>query len=146
MTSLASWMRSVACCEGLRRQWDMEFADSGHTALRLCASESFDVVASDARMPGMDGTTLLREIMLRYPDTVRIILSGQCSREAVVQAVGVAHQFLTKPCDAETLKATIQNVCGMRERFADCNERTAFTRMQRLPSQADVLRSFGQGT
>jgi response regulator RpfG family c-di-GMP phosphodiesterase len=122
---------------GLRRQWEMEFADSGHKALEYCATQPFDVVASDARMPGMDGTTLLREIMLRYPDTVRIILSGQCSRAAVVQAVDVAHQFLTKPCDAQTLKATIQSVCGMRERFSNGQERVTFTRVQRLPSRVE---------
>ena len=122
---------------GLRRQWEMEFADSGQKALEYCATQPFDVVASDARMPGMDGTTLLREIMIRYPDTVRIILSGQCSRAAVVQSVDVAHQFLTKPCDAEVLKSTIQSVCGMREQFSHCHERVTFTRVQRLPSRAE---------
>lgn len=124
---------------GLRRQWEMEFADSGQKALELCATQPFDVVASDARMPGMDGATLLREVMLRHPDTVRLILSGQCSRSAVVQAVDVAHQFLTKPCDAEILKATIQSVCGMRERFSDCGQRVTFTRVQRLPSQTETF-------
>jgi HD-like signal output (HDOD) protein len=127
-----------------RQQWDMEFAESGELALERCAAGPFDVVASDARMPGMDGTTLLREVRHRHPDTVRIILSGQCSRDAVVQAVGVAHQFLTKPCGAETLKTAIHNVCHMREQFGDCDERVALSRVQRLPSQADHYTEFGR--
>lgn len=127
---------------GFRRQWDMEFADSGQLALERCAAGPFDVVASDARMPGMDGTTLLREVRRRHPDTVRIILSGQCSRDSVVQAVGVAHQFLTKPCSAETLKTAIQNVCNMREQFGVCAAREALSRVQRLPSQSERYADF----
>ena len=31
-------------------------------------------------MPGMEGTVFLGEVMRLCPDTVRLILSGQCSR------------------------------------------------------------------
>ncbi len=91
----------------MRHDWEMEFAEGGLRALELFEARPFDVVVSDARMPGMEGSELLERVRREYPDTVRMILSGQCSRDSVLQCVGATHQFLSKPCDAETLKATV---------------------------------------
>lgn len=123
---------------GLRNEWDMVFAQGGLEALDACASAPFDVVVSDARMPGMDGSELLQEITRLYPDTVRIILSGQCSRDSVLKCVGVAHQFLSKPCSSQSLKATVQNVCSMRARILDGPTRKVISCVQKLPSQTAV--------
>jgi HD-like signal output (HDOD) protein len=123
---------------GLRREWEMVFAGSGAEALDQCASSHFDVIVTDARMPGMEGSELLAEVRRRHPDTVRVILSGQCSRESVLRCVGVAHQFLSKPCDAETLKTTVRRVCALRDRFRDGEARQAVSRIQSLPSQPSV--------
>lgn len=100
---------------GLRNEWQMEFAESGLEALALMAEAPFDVVVSDMRMPGMDGSQLLTETMARYPATVRIILSGQADQVSVLRAVTPAHQYLSKPCDAETLKATVARACSLRD-------------------------------
>lgn len=119
----------------LRKQWDMVFAEGAAEALRQCAAAPFDAVVSDARMPGMEGSELLGEVMRQYPNTVRIVLSGQCSRESVLQCVGVAHQFLSKPCDAATLKSAIQRLCEIRDFFHDSGTRRAISCVQCLPSQ-----------
>jgi DNA-binding NarL/FixJ family response regulator len=121
---------------GLRNEWEMVFAQGGCEALNSCASAPFDVVVSDARMPGMDGSELLKEIIRLYPDTVRIILSGQCSRDSVLKSVAVAHQFLSKPCDPRSLKAAVQKVCSMRASIHDTPARKAISCAQKLPSQA----------
>ena len=60
-------------------------------ALAYCAAAPFDVVLSDARMAGMDCAELLKRITRLYPDTIRIILSGQCSRNSMLKCLGVAH-------------------------------------------------------
>jgi len=100
---------------GLRNEWEMQFAESGDEALALMAKSPFDVIVSDMRMPGMDGVQLLTETMTRYPGTVRIILSGQADQASVLRAVTPAHQYLSKPCDAETLKATVARACSLRD-------------------------------
>jgi HD-like signal output (HDOD) protein len=120
----------------LRGEWEMVFAGGGAEALDCCAAAPFDVVVSDAQMPGMDGTAFLGEILRLYPDTVRMILSGQCSRDSAIRSVGVAHQFLSKPCDPERLKSAVRSVCAMRDRFRDGATRRALSCIQRLPSQA----------
>jgi len=59
-----------------RKEWEMAFAESGEAALDMLSETPFDVVVSDMRMPGMDGAELLNRVKERYPETVRIILSG----------------------------------------------------------------------
>ncbi len=131
--------RSLRCH---REQWDMEFAEGARAALDCCARQPFDMVVSDARMPGMDGAELLREVLSRYPDTVRIVLSGQCSDEAVLKCVGVAHQFLNKPCDPDTLKSVVQRIATIRNVFHNSTLRGAISSTQWLPSQPGVCRAL----
>lgn len=119
---------------GLRHQWHMEFAEGGQSALEYLAREPFDVVVTDMRMPGMDGSQLLAEIARLYPATVRIILSGQCDRPTVLKAVGPAHQFLSKPCDSERLKATVAKACKLRDRLPDDWLRQVVSRTSSVPS------------
>ena len=76
----------------LREEWDMEFAESGVKALELMAQHPFDVIVSDMRMPGMNGAQLLNEVMVRHPQTVRLILSGQAEKDLIVKCVGATHQ------------------------------------------------------
>ena len=99
---------------GLRNEWEIQFAESGDEALTLMAKSPFDVVVSDMRLPGMDGSQFLIETMTRYPETVRIILSGQADQKSVLRAVASAHQYLSKPCDAGMLKATVARACSLR--------------------------------
>jgi HD-like signal output (HDOD) protein len=127
--------------EGLRRmlrsqrhEWRMEFAAGGAEALDRLAAAPFDVVVTDMRMPGTDGAELLKTVMRRYPATVRIILSGQCQRQAVLKCVGFAHQFLTKPCDSQTLKSAVARACAPRDDIIDeCHARLV-SRTTSVPS------------
>lgn len=94
----------------MRREWEMCFAQGGAEALAILAEKKVDVLVSDMKMPGMDGAQLLEEVSNRYPHIVRIILSGYSEKEFLVRASGVAHGYLTKPCDTEILKATVSNL------------------------------------
>lgn len=98
----------------LRKEWRMWFAESGPQALAILEERSIEVVVSDMRMPWMDGAALLAEVHKRYPATIRIILSGYSEKETVMRSLAVAHQYLSKPCDPEVLKATIERVCALR--------------------------------
>jgi len=99
-----------------RKRWEMVFAVGAEAALAECEKQPFDVIVSDMRMPRMDGARLLAIVRERWPETVRIILSGFTEHEAAMRAVPVAHQFLTKPCDAALLTRTIERACGIQGR------------------------------
>jgi len=99
----------------MRNEWTMEFASSGAAALENLAKSPADVIVSDMRMPGMDGWQLLAEVKVRYPQTVRLILSGHADASSIMRAVGVAHQYLAKPCDSSVLKAAITQTLSLRQ-------------------------------
>lgn len=96
--------------EALRRQlrphFEVALATSGAQALEMMRSgRSFPVIVSDMRMPGMDGAELLRRVKEEFPDTIRVLLTGQTDFAAAVSAVNEGHifRFLCKPCDTKTL-------------------------------------------
>jgi HD-like signal output (HDOD) protein len=117
-----------------RKRWDMAFANSGQAALEELSRAPADVVVSDMRMPGMDGATLLGLVKERYPATARIILSGHSDREAIFRALPVAHQFLSKPCDASALKGAIEDTCELCRILENGSIRSIVGKLERLPS------------
>ncbi len=132
----------------MRHEWSMEFAASGRDALEILEQVPFDVVVTDMRMPGMDGAALLTEVMKRYPQIVRIVLSGQSDEDTILRSVGPAHQYLSKPCDADRLKATVGRACALRDLLGDGSLKRLVSQMETLPSLPstyvelmDVLRS-----
>ncbi|MHB8863297.1 MAG: HDOD domain-containing protein [Pirellulaceae bacterium] len=122
----------------LRREWQMEFAEGGAKALECLAASPFDVVLTDMRMPGMDGSELLDEVMRCYPATVRIVLSGQCDRQTVLKCVRPAHQFLTKPCASETIRSTVARACNSRDRMVHYRHKCMLSRVISVPSRPSV--------
>lgn len=121
-----------------RRAWTMAFVGSGAEALELMARETFDVVVTDMRMPGMDGSVLLTRVQEAYPGTVRIVLSGSAELEAALRALPVAHQFLLKPCRAEVLENVVQRACSLQSLISDERFREQLGKLDRLPSQPKV--------
>lgn len=135
--------------DGLRRmlrsrraEWDMVFAGGGQEALDLMEEKSFDVIVSDMRMPGMSGEQLLSQVRSRFPGTVRIVLSGQADREAILEAVGPIHQFLQKPCDEATLRSTINRTIALDELFASADLKAMVTEMESLPGLPAIYREL----
>ena len=128
----------------MRGEWEMSFALSGRDALDVMASEPFDIVISDMRMPGMDGSQFLTEVMSRHPQTIRFILSGYAESSMVLRSVGTAHQYLSKPCDANELKATVERACALRDLLRNDNLRLLVTRMQSLPSMPSLYLELTQ--
>ncbi|MCP4810440.1 MAG: response regulator, partial [Proteobacteria bacterium] len=98
----------------MRHEWRVALAAGGEEALEKLERADFDVIVSDMRMPGMDGAALLTEVQARYPHIVRIVLSGYAEVSQAVRAVGVAHQFLSKPCDSERLRQIIGRALSLR--------------------------------
>ncbi|HZR18130.1 MAG TPA: response regulator [Verrucomicrobiae bacterium] len=122
----------------MRTEWEMEFVDSGARALELMASNSFDVVISDMRMPGMNGAELLAEVLKRSPKTVRLILSGHADQDLVFKCVGSTHQYLSKPCLPEELKGAIRRASDLEASLGDQGLRQLVARLDRLPSMPSL--------
>ena len=119
---------------GMEKDWTMEFVTSAEEGLRAMATEPFDVVVSDMRMPGMDGADFLAEVRKRHPKTARIILSGQSTEASVLRALGPSHQYLAKPCEAEMLRRTVERACALQNLLESDRVRALVAEIQSLPS------------
>jgi putative nucleotidyltransferase with HDIG domain len=118
----------------MRKEWKIFSANSGKEALELMTGQKIDVVVSDMRMPEMDGAELLEIVKDKYPQVIRIILSGQSEKEMILKSVKPAHQFLSKPCDAETLKKTIIKALHLRTLLHNEKMTNLVSRIDSLPS------------
>ena len=58
-------------------------ATSGEQGLELCEKEEFALIITDYRMPQMTGVEFLAKVKEKYPDTIRIVLSGYADVEAI---------------------------------------------------------------
>jgi response regulator RpfG family c-di-GMP phosphodiesterase len=93
------------------RDYKVLRAESGPAALEILAKEGeVAVIISDQRMPKMSGTEFLSLTAAQYPDVIRIILTGYTDLEDLVEAInaGKVFKFVTKPWDAEELKALVR--------------------------------------
>jgi HD-like signal output (HDOD) protein/CheY-like chemotaxis protein len=118
----------------MRDEWHLKFAGSGSQALEIMSRHPFDVIVTDVRMPGMDGTELLAHVRDLHPGMVRIVLSGQSDRDLTLKAAVSAHQYLSKPCDAESLKLTIMRAVALRSTFTDPSLQALVSGAGTLPS------------
>lgn len=85
----------------LRKRFTLEIAEGGAEALRILKENGpFAVIVSDMRMPEMNGVELLSKVKDLYPETVRMMLTGNADQETAMDAVNTGHifRFLTKPC------------------------------------------------
>jgi ActR/RegA family two-component response regulator len=94
----------------LSREFRIETAQGGEEALGLVAVKgAFAVVVSDMRMPGMDGVQLLASFKSNWPDTIRVMLTGNADKDTAIHAINEGHifRFLSKPCDKEAMAKTL---------------------------------------
>jgi HD-like signal output (HDOD) protein/CheY-like chemotaxis protein len=125
-----------------RNEWTMTFVESAAEALEVMAHEQVDVIVTDMRMPAMDGASLLERAKDLYPGTVRLILSGHGDLSPIMRAAGVAHQFLTKPCDVETLKATIRRAQALNDLLHSPRLLQVVGRIRSLPTVPAVYQEL----
>ena len=94
----------------LKAEYEVSTAESPDQALEILKAEkAFAAVVSDLKMPGMDGIAFLEQVASGHPNTIRVMLTGFADLDAAMNAVnkGQVFRFLTKPCDLETLRATV---------------------------------------
>lgn len=94
----------------LHKQFNLETAQSAAEGLKTLSERGpFAVVVSDLRMPGMDGIEFLGKVRSMWPNTVRVMLTGNADLDSAINAVndGNIFRFLTKPCPANILAKAI---------------------------------------
>lgn len=128
----------------LRNEWEVLTANGGDEALAILARQSVDVLISDMRMPGMSGNELLETVAKTHPDTIRMILSGQADRDAMLRSIGCTHRYLSKPCDASGIRHAIHQAQDLRRYLVSPALSPLVARLQDLPSLPETYISIQQ--
>ncbi len=106
------------------RQYDVVTHTSGAAALEQLKTDSFDLIISDMRMPGMSGAELLKSCFEQYPDMIRILLTGYSDLESAIKAVneGNIYRYISKPWDNDQLRGVVAEAIDTRD-LRSANER-----------------------
>lgn len=93
-----------------KENYQLLTAASGKEGLEILANNDVHLVISDQRMPEMSGTEFLAEIKDRFPDVIRIILTGYTEVDAITESINRGHiyKFFLKPWNDDNLKLEIR--------------------------------------
>lgn len=86
-------------------------ADSAKAGLSMLETEAVDLVISDMRMPEMDGARFLEQVRRRWPDTIRILLTGYSDIQSIMDAInrGEIYRYITKPWDDNDIVLVVRH-------------------------------------
>ncbi len=108
--------------DGLKRvlhnqNYEVLTAVSADKAFETLSRKKVDVIVSDEMMPGMLGSEFLGVVCGKYPDTIRIILTGHPSLDSALRSINKGHvyRFLVKPCNGIELCIAIKQAIQQRE-------------------------------
>lgn len=121
-----------------RHEWEMIFVSSGAEVFPVLEQQPVDLIVSDVRMPGIDGGELLRVLREHWPQTIRIVLSGYAEQTQILRLISLAHQYVSKPCDASKLENIIERCFHLHDVLARDELRAAVGRIGALPPMPKV--------
>jgi len=129
-----------------RIKYNVLTALTGEEALKILASKPVQIIITDQRMPEMTGVEFLEKVLEKYPDPMRILLTGYADMAAVVDAVnkGKIFHYLAKPWNEQELDMTINmaytkykervELKEMNEKLEGSNDQLEFLLRQKLLS------------
>ncbi|MDO8442090.1 MAG: response regulator [Polaromonas sp.] len=96
--------------------FQVRVAESGQAGLALLATEPIDLVISDMRMPEMDGAQFLAQVRERWPDTMRLLLTGYSDVTSIIDAInrGEIYRYITKPWDDNDIVLIVRHALERR--------------------------------
>lgn len=100
----------------LDADYSIQTATSGQEGLSILeAGPPVQVVISDYRMPRMNGVEFMSMVARKWPDTIRIVLSGFADTPAVIGAIneGGIYKFITKPWNDDELRVAVANAATL---------------------------------
>jgi len=129
-----------------RVKYNVFTAISADDAMKIMENQPIEIIVTDQRMPNMTGVEFLEKVLEKYPDPMRILLTGYADMNAVIDAVnkGKIFHYLSKPWNEEELDMTIQrafdvykqaqDIKNLSEKLIVSNDQLEFLLRQKLLS------------
>lgn len=107
-------------------------AESGKDGLKVLETERVDLVISDMRMPEMDGARFLEHVRDRWPDTLRLLLTGYADIQSILTAInrGEIYRYITKPWDDNDILLIVRHALERKVLEEDRQRLEVLTRVQ----------------
>lgn len=105
--------------KSLERDWQMAFASGASEALIMMELAPVDVVVADMCMPQIDGIEFLGLVKEKYPDTVRVMLTGRSDYEIYRDSMAVSQYFLWKPVQPSAMETLLQLLSNREVRLGN---------------------------
>ena len=107
-------------------------AESGKAGLEILERESIDLVISDMRMPEMDGAHFLEQVRIRWPATMRLLLTGYADVSSTIDAInrGEIYRYIAKPWDDADLTLIVRDALDRQRLLSENVRLLALTRAQ----------------
>src|SRR5437764_1621026 len=97
------------------RGYHVKQADSGEAAVAQLADFAFDIIITDLRLPGMDGSAVVEAAVERYPDIIAIVITGYGTVKDAVEAIKRgARDFVSKPFQIDELLHVLDSALEQR--------------------------------
>ena len=108
-------LREAIAAQLADRGYDVQPVDSGEAALARLADFAFDIVITDLRLPGIDGSTVIETAVGRYPDIIAIVVTGYGTLKDAVEAIKRgAWDFVSKPFQIDELLHVLDSAIEQR--------------------------------
>jgi len=99
-----------------RRDYSVEYALNGNDALKMMASQKFDIVITDLNMERLGGMEVIARINVSFSDTIVIVMTGYASVSSAVEVMKMgAFDYLPKPFTPYELRAVVQQAVTRME-------------------------------
>ena len=97
------------------RGFAVQQAESGEVALARLAEFAFDIIVTDLRLPGIDGSAVIEAAIARYPDIIAIVVTGYGTVKDAVEAIKRgASDFVNKPFQIDELQHALDSALEQR--------------------------------
>src|SRR6185369_3325880 len=113
-------------------------ARDGHEALRVMDETDVQIVVSDLEMPEMPGGELLTHVEKKYPNAMRVVISGYDDELHVARCLTFGHRYLRKPVEPDTLASTLKRLSALRDSLADEKVKALLSTGDALPSPPET--------
>ncbi|MBP7284718.1 MAG: SpoIIE family protein phosphatase [Leptospiraceae bacterium] len=94
-----------------KKNFEIHLADSAQSGIELLETETFQIIITDQKMPSITGVEFLKKIASKYPDPIKILLTGYADLGTVIEAInlGEIYRYMTKPFQPEEMLITLKN-------------------------------------
>lgn len=117
------------------REFDVDVAGDGITALRMAHERVYDAVILDLAMPGIDGIETLKRLLVQNPDLQVMLLTGHATLAKGIEAIKLgAMEFMEKPVNFDML---LEKIAAARDKGSHLREKRQAAVID------DILRSHG---